>query len=100
MANALMVGGVFLLARDTRALAEWYRRHLGWELAYLADEGAYYIELYYRELEHPDQRQHLVFAIMPGDPGDPGQVTSSTIGSTMSTQSSLACTSTAWRPRR
>jgi catechol 2,3-dioxygenase-like lactoylglutathione lyase family enzyme len=73
MANALMIGGVFLLARDPRALAEWYRRHLGWELAYLADEGAYYIELYYRELDHPDQREHLVFAIMPGDPGDPGQ---------------------------
>jgi predicted enzyme related to lactoylglutathione lyase len=55
MANALMIGGVFLLARDSRVLAEWYRRHLGWELAYLADEGAYYIELYYRELDHPDQ---------------------------------------------
>jgi catechol 2,3-dioxygenase-like lactoylglutathione lyase family enzyme len=73
MASALMIGGVFLLARDPRALAEWYRRHLGLELAYLADEGAYYIELYYRELDHPDQREHLVFAIMPGDPGEPGQ---------------------------
>jgi catechol 2,3-dioxygenase-like lactoylglutathione lyase family enzyme len=73
MASALMIGGVFLLARDPRALAEWYRRHLGWELAYLADEGAYYIELYYRELDHPDQREHLVFAIMPGDRGEPGQ---------------------------
>jgi len=73
MANALMIGGVFLLARDPRALAEWYRRHLGWELAYLDNERAYYIELYYRELGHPEQRQNLVFAIMPGDPGEPGQ---------------------------
>jgi hypothetical protein len=44
MASALMIGGVFLLARDPRALADWYRRHRGWELAYLADESAYYIE--------------------------------------------------------
>jgi hypothetical protein len=41
MAGALMIGGVFLLARDPRALADWYRRHLGWELAYFADESAY-----------------------------------------------------------
>jgi glyoxylase I family protein len=76
MAGALMIGGVFLLAHDPRALAEWYRRHLGWELAHLAGEGAYYVELYYSELDHPDdpeQRQHLVFAIMPGDPGEPGK---------------------------
>ena len=73
MAKALMIGGVFLLARDPRALADWYRRHLGWELVYLAEEGAYYIELYYREFDRPEQHQHLVFAIMPGDPGEPGQ---------------------------
>ena len=73
MASALMIGGVFLLARDPRALAEWYRRHLGWELAYLSDERAYYFELYYSELDRPEQHQHLVFAIMPGDPGEPGQ---------------------------
>jgi hypothetical protein len=30
-----MIGGVFLLAGDPRALAEWYRRHLGWGLGYL-----------------------------------------------------------------
>jgi catechol 2,3-dioxygenase-like lactoylglutathione lyase family enzyme len=73
MAGALMIGGVFLLARDPRTLAEWYRRHLGWELSYLADEDAYYVELYYGELDRPEQHQHLVFAIMPGDPGEPGQ---------------------------
>jgi hypothetical protein len=41
MAGALMIGRVFLLARDPRALADWCRRHLGWELAYFADESAY-----------------------------------------------------------
>jgi glyoxylase I family protein len=69
----MMIGGVFLLARDPRLLAEWYSRHLGWQLNHLADEGAYYVELYYREAEHPDKPQHLVYAIMPGDPGEAGQ---------------------------
>jgi catechol 2,3-dioxygenase-like lactoylglutathione lyase family enzyme len=73
MGRAMMIGGVFLLARDPRALAEWYRRHLGWELNYLADEGAYYVELYYREPDRPDEPQHLVYVIMPGDPGEPGR---------------------------
>ena len=94
-----MIGGVFLLARDPRALAEWYRRHLGWELGYLADESACYIELYYRELDRSEQQQHLVFAIMPGDPGEPGQGHVINYRSTTSTRSSLACTRTAWRPR-
>jgi hypothetical protein len=40
MAKALMIGGVFLLARGPRGLAQWYQRHLGWELGYLADERA------------------------------------------------------------
>ena len=73
MGRALMIGGVFLLARDPSLLAEWYHRHLGWELGYLADEGTYYIELHYREANRPEQAQHLVFAIMPGDPGEPGR---------------------------
>ena len=29
MPKALMIGGVFLLARDPHSLAEWYQRHLG-----------------------------------------------------------------------
>jgi glyoxylase I family protein len=73
MGRAMMIGGVFLLARDTRALANWYQRYLGWQLDYLADEDTYYIELYYREADRPERSQHLVYAIMPGDPGEPGQ---------------------------
>jgi glyoxylase I family protein len=68
MARALMIGGVFLLSRDPAALAEWYRRYLGWELDFLPEEG-YYTELYFRENDRPMQTRHLVFAIMPGDPG-------------------------------
>jgi catechol 2,3-dioxygenase-like lactoylglutathione lyase family enzyme len=64
-----MIGGVFLLSRDPAALAEWYGRHLGLELDVLPDETRY-SELYFREDERPEQRQHLVFAIMPGDPGE------------------------------
>ena len=72
MAKALMIGGVFLLARDPAALAEWYQRHLGWQLNHLPDEDAYYVELYYTAADEPQPRQHLVYAIMAGDPGEPG----------------------------
>ena len=44
-----MIGGVFLLSRDPAALADWYRRHLGWELSILPGEG-YYTELYNKQL--------------------------------------------------
>ncbi len=73
MGRALMIGGVFLLARDPGALADWYQRHLGRELQHFPDEDTYYIELYYREPDRPERPQHLVYAIMPGDPGESGQ---------------------------
>jgi catechol 2,3-dioxygenase-like lactoylglutathione lyase family enzyme len=72
MGRALMIGGFFLLSRDPAALADWYRRHLGCELGYLPDDDTFYAELYFREADRPEQRQHLVYAIMPGDPGKPG----------------------------
>jgi glyoxylase I family protein len=68
MGGALMIGGVFLVSRDPATLEQWYRRHLGWELK-LLPTGGYYVELYFREHDRPEQAQHLVFAIMPGDPG-------------------------------
>jgi len=73
MGRALMIGGVFLLSRDPGALADWYRRYLGWEFGYLADDDTYYAELYFHEADRAEQRQHLVYAIMPGDPGEPGR---------------------------
>lgn len=73
MGRALMIGGVFLLSRDPGALADWYRRHLGWELRHIADEDTYYTELYFHEADRPAQRHHLVYAIMPGEPGEPGR---------------------------
>jgi catechol 2,3-dioxygenase-like lactoylglutathione lyase family enzyme len=79
MGRAVMIGGVFLLSRSPEALADWYRRHLGWELAFLPDEG-YYTELYFREDDDTEQRQHLVFAIMPAIPAT-AKGTSSTTAS-------------------
>jgi catechol 2,3-dioxygenase-like lactoylglutathione lyase family enzyme len=76
--RAVMIGGVFLLSRDPAALAQWYARHLGWELGYVPEDDTYYTELYYRfpdtpdTPDTPDERPHLVYAIMPGDPGTPG----------------------------
>ena len=62
------LNGLTVLGGDPTALADWYRRHLGLELSILPGEG-YYTELYFREHDRPEQAQHLVFAIMPGDPG-------------------------------
>ena len=72
MGRALMIGGVFLVSRDPGALAGWYRRHLGWELEHMPDEDTYYTPVFYRDDERTEQREHLVFSIMPGDPGAPG----------------------------
>src|SRR5207302_5772794 len=68
LASARLIRRVLLLSRDPSALADRYRRHLGCELSVLPGEG-YYTELYFREHDRPEQAQHLVFAIMPGDPG-------------------------------
>jgi predicted enzyme related to lactoylglutathione lyase len=54
-----MIGGVFLLARGPGSADE--------------EEEAYYVELYYREPDNPEQSHHLVYAIMPGDSGEPGR---------------------------
>jgi predicted enzyme related to lactoylglutathione lyase len=73
MGNALMIGGVFLLARDPGALAAWYREHLGWQFQVMQEDETRYVELYYRDIGRPDTPQHLVYAIMPGEPGEPGR---------------------------
>jgi len=52
----MMIGGVLLMSRDPRALAEWYARHLGWQLEHLTDEDPFYIELYYRDDDRSDRR--------------------------------------------
>ena len=64
-----MIGGVFLLSRDPEALANWYRRHFGWELGAPPWRGLLPRALLPRGRE-PKQRQHLVFAMMPDDPGN------------------------------
>jgi predicted enzyme related to lactoylglutathione lyase len=68
MAKALMIGGVFLLARDPVALAAWYQRYLGWEFAQVSEDRCY-LEAWYRFDDRPETRQQLVFAIMRGEPG-------------------------------
>ena len=51
MAKALMIGGVFLLARDPAALAEWYQRHLGWQLNRVDDVDAVVARLHEEGVE-------------------------------------------------
>jgi catechol 2,3-dioxygenase-like lactoylglutathione lyase family enzyme len=70
MPRLIGIGGVFLFAEDTQRLAEWYQRHLGFQLARMGAAGqppTFYEELYYRDLAHPEHKLHTVFAIMPAD---------------------------------
>jgi glyoxylase I family protein len=67
-----MIGGVFLLARDPGALADWYRRHLGSQLEAMGGDTTWYEALPYRADDDPSTQRSAVFAIMPGDPGPPG----------------------------
>lgn len=73
MARTLMIGGVFLVSRDPKALAAWYGRHLGLDLSSMDGEDTYYSVLFFRDDDRPDQRLGLAFSIMAGDPGEPGR---------------------------
>jgi len=57
----ISIGGVFLYARDPSALAEWYRRNLGIEAAYIEGERAY-------TCEFGDGSDRIVWAIMERKP--------------------------------
>ncbi len=76
MGRALMVGGVFLLARDPRSLAEWYQRLLGWQLEYLAASHCVVDQTYQRTLggrvrHHVQHRQANEEAIRRCPRADP-----------------------------
>ena len=71
MGRTLMIGGVFLLSRDPGRLAEWYRRHLGFEFLSMEGDETRFAVLSYRDDAEPPTRRDLAFAIMPGEPGEP-----------------------------
>jgi catechol 2,3-dioxygenase-like lactoylglutathione lyase family enzyme len=68
MAGITGIGGVFLFARDTDRLADWYVRHLGFSLEPMSEDGGpatYFQEIFCRDLENPQLKLQTVFAIMP-----------------------------------
>jgi glyoxylase I family protein len=68
MPRVIGIGGVFLFARDTGLLADWYTRHFGFPLERIVEDNGsvtFYQELFYRDLEDPQVKRHTVFAIMP-----------------------------------
>jgi catechol 2,3-dioxygenase-like lactoylglutathione lyase family enzyme len=73
MGRTLMIGGVFLLSRDPERLADWYRRHFGFDLRSMEGDETRFAVLNYRDDAEPASRRDLAFAIMPGEPGEPGQ---------------------------
>jgi catechol 2,3-dioxygenase-like lactoylglutathione lyase family enzyme len=102
MPAAMMIGGVFLLSREPRRLADWYRDHLGWKLSYLEEDDTYYAELYYREDDQARSRRHLVYAIMPGDPGvaGTGHIINYRVDCSTRKATALSSGSTSTKPRR
>ena len=63
MANVEGIGGVFVDSRDARALAGWYRRHLGVEFEEHPDGESYYFVFRTRDLTTSAVRENPVFAI-------------------------------------
>jgi predicted enzyme related to lactoylglutathione lyase len=55
------IGGVFFKAKDATHLADWYRQHLGMELA---DGNA---EFLWREKDKPEQVGRTVWSVFPAD---------------------------------
>ncbi len=68
------IGGAFIYSNNPKALAEWYSKHLGIELASDEPGGTYYTETWYRDPDDPAKKPHAIFAIMPAaEPlGPPG----------------------------
>ena len=62
------IGGVFLFTNNVKRLVEWYRDSLG-----MVPEGtdseskSFYTTFEYRDLENPDIKRTIAWAIMPTD---------------------------------
>jgi glyoxylase I family protein len=68
MPRIIGIGGVFLYAHNAENLADWYTRHFGFKLKRLTKDNqsvTFYQERDYRDLDNPDQKVHIVFAIVP-----------------------------------
>jgi predicted enzyme related to lactoylglutathione lyase len=55
------IGGIFIKAKDPKALYEWYRQHLGVESA---PDGS---GIMWRDADHPEIPGCYTFAIFPND---------------------------------
>jgi catechol 2,3-dioxygenase-like lactoylglutathione lyase family enzyme len=63
MAHIRGIGGVFLYARDPKALADWYHRHLGIEIiAY--QEGSNYAHEFAWDEDAPIPRRNTTWAVL------------------------------------
>jgi catechol 2,3-dioxygenase-like lactoylglutathione lyase family enzyme len=60
------IGGVFLFSNDTKRLAAWYRDCLG-IVPEGEDSNSIYKIFEYRDLENPETKRQIVWAIMSTD---------------------------------
>jgi predicted enzyme related to lactoylglutathione lyase len=62
------IGGVFLFSNDTKSLASWYRNCLGIVPAGEDSEcNSIYATFEYRDIEKPEVKRTIAWAIMPTD---------------------------------
>ena len=60
------IGGAFLFSNDPKKLAGWYRDCLGMDLAEADIEcGSIYKIFEYRDLENPEMKRSMAWAILP-----------------------------------
>ena len=62
MQRVHFIGGVFIYAKDPKALADWYAEHLGIET--VGESGTYYHEFMYRRIGDPDRTARTTWAIL------------------------------------
>ncbi|MGB0805723.1 MAG: VOC family protein [Salibacteraceae bacterium] len=57
------LGGVFIYAKNSKKLAEWYQKHLGLVHETWGDSGVYYISFPYTD--HENAKRYFAWSIMP-----------------------------------
>jgi hypothetical protein len=61
------IGGAFLFSNDPKKLAGWYRDCLGMDLGEDPDCNSIYKIFEYRDLENPEMKRSIAWAILPAN---------------------------------
>ena len=68
------VGGAFLFCHDSRRLAAWYRENLEMDIMGEDKEGGSFYKIFeFRDLDNPENKHSLAWAIHPAEQNIEGQ---------------------------